>query len=238
MGMLAHIARTLSQCAASRAHQDAPLLVCWPTGCQSCRADVECAVHIRLSVVQEYCDAGNLGDYCIIHGDKQDGQLPTGHAMVSSSCLELRVRVLPVSCTHSCVMPAMAGSACDVVQQRACADQADQCAVNLSACLSALQLRLLFRLREVADGMHFLHETARVVHGDLKSNNILLSVAPTAPYGRTAKVADFGLARVYQAGETHKSTKTLGTVSSCQAEQAPWPSSSSGQVLHFCHWYL
>jgi serine/threonine protein kinase len=77
-----------------------------------------------------------------------------------------------------------------------------------------LQLRLLFRLREVAEGMQFLHDTARVVHGDLKSNNILLCVAPTAPYGRTAKVADFGLARVYQAGETHKSTKTLGTVSS------------------------
>lgn len=62
--------------------------------------------------------------------------------------------------------------------------------------------------------MQFLHDTARVVHGDLKSNNILLCVAPTSPYGRTAKVADFGLAKVYEAGETHKSTKTLGTVSS------------------------
>lgn len=106
-------------------------------------------------IVQEYCDAGNLADYTIIHGNRQQGQLPTGHAM----------------------------------------------------------LRLLFRLREVADGMQFLHDTARVVHGDLKSNNILLCVAPTAPYGRTAKVADFGLAKVYEAGETHKSTKTLGTIS-------------------------
>lgn len=61
--------------------------------------------------------------------------------------------------------------------------------------------------------MQFLHDTARVVHGDLKSNNILLCVAPTSPYGRTAKVADFGLAKVYEAGETHRSTKTLGTVS-------------------------
>jgi hypothetical protein len=32
--------------------------------------------------MQEYCDAGNLGDYNIIHGDRQRGQLPTGHAMV------------------------------------------------------------------------------------------------------------------------------------------------------------
>jgi len=31
--------------------------------------------------------------------------------------------------------------------------------------LVCLQLRLLFRLREVADGMQFLHDTARVVHG-------------------------------------------------------------------------
>jgi serine/threonine protein kinase len=86
--------------------------------------------------------------------------------------------------------------------------------------VSCPQLRLLFRLREVADGMQFLHDTARVVHGDLKSNNILLCVAPTAPYGRTAKVADFGLAKVYEAGETHKSTKTLGTVSSSSASSA------------------
>jgi len=38
--------------------------------------------------MQEYCDAGNLGD-CIIQGDRQDGQLPTGHAMVSI-CSELQ----------------------------------------------------------------------------------------------------------------------------------------------------
>lgn len=50
--------------------------------------------------------------------------------------------------------------------------------------------------------------------GDLKSSNILLCVSPSSPYGRTAKIADFGLARMYAAGETHKSTRTLGTVSS------------------------
>jgi hypothetical protein len=30
----------------------------------------------------------------------------------------------------------------------------------------SLQLRLLFRLLEVAEGMQFLHDTARVVHGE------------------------------------------------------------------------
>lgn len=58
--------------------------------------------------------------------------------------------------------------------------------------------------------------------GDLKSSNILLCVAPTAPYGRTAKVADFGLARVYAAGETHKSTRTLGTVSNAGLVDYVW----------------
>jgi hypothetical protein len=58
--------------------------------------------------------------------------------------------------------------------------------------------------------------------GDLKSSNILLCVAPTAPYGRTAKVADFGLARVYAAGETHKSTRTLGTVSKAGLVDDVW----------------
>lgn len=38
----------------------------------------------RMLLPQEFCDAGNLADYAIIHGDRQQGQLPTGHAMVRS----------------------------------------------------------------------------------------------------------------------------------------------------------
>eukprot|EP00882_Tetradesmus_deserticola_P014412 GHRQ01015324.1.p1 GENE.GHRQ01015324.1~~GHRQ01015324.1.p1 ORF type:complete len:164 (+),score=56.91 GHRQ01015324.1:299-790(+) len=52
-----------------------------------------------------------------------------------------------------------------------------------------------------------------VVHGDLKSGNVLLSVSPTSPYGRVAKVTDFGLSRALGSGQTHRSTHTLGTVS-------------------------
>eukprot|EP00878_Enallax_costatus_P005213 GHUV01005479.1.p1 GENE.GHUV01005479.1~~GHUV01005479.1.p1 ORF type:complete len:661 (+),score=159.36 GHUV01005479.1:2184-4166(+) len=73
-------------------------------------------------------------------------------------------------------------------------------------------LRLLFRLREVAEGMAYLHRQT-VVHGDLKSGNVLLTTSVTAPYGRIAKITDFGLSRAMATGETHRSTHTLGTVS-------------------------
>jgi serine/threonine protein kinase len=53
----------------------------------------------------------------------------------------------------------------------------------------ALQLKLLFRLREVADGMSYLHKRD-VVHGDLKSGNVLLCVSPASAYGRMAKVTE------------------------------------------------
>eukprot|EP00882_Tetradesmus_deserticola_P028491 GHRQ01031745.1.p1 GENE.GHRQ01031745.1~~GHRQ01031745.1.p1 ORF type:complete len:297 (+),score=127.30 GHRQ01031745.1:3-893(+) len=107
-------------------------------------------------IVQEFCDAGSLSEYCLAPsgGQRMLGQLPEGHAM----------------------------------------------------------LRLLFRLREVADGMLYLHGLD-VVHGDLKSGNVLLSVSPTSPYGRVAKVTDFGLSRALGSGQTHRSTHTLGTVS-------------------------
>jgi serine/threonine protein kinase len=52
-----------------------------------------------------------------------------------------------------------------------------------------LQLKLLFRLRDVADGMSYLHRRD-VVHGDLKSGNVLLCVSAASPYGRMAKVTE------------------------------------------------
>lgn len=88
-----------------------------------------------------------------------------------------------------------------------------QCSAEYQQSVSGccLQLRLLFRLREVADGMSYLHNKT-VVHGDLKSGNVLLTVSPTSPYGRTAKITDFGLSRAMATGQTHRSTHTLGTV--------------------------
>eukprot|EP00775_Hariotina_reticulata_P011575 gene11575-11719_t len=105
-------------------------------------------------IVQEFCNGGNLGDFCLSSAQSKAGELPQGHDI----------------------------------------------------------LRLLFRLRDVADGMLHLHRRS-VVHGDLKSANVLLSVNPVAPYGRTAKITDFGLSRALVSGQTHRSTHTLGTVS-------------------------
>jgi serine/threonine protein kinase len=62
-----------------------------------------------------------------------------------------------------------------------------------------LQLKLLCRLKEVAQAMQYLH-ARNVVHGDLKVANVLLATDPTAPFGKTAKVTDFGLSRALQVG--------------------------------------
>lgn len=68
--------------------------------------------------------------------------------------------------------------------------------------------------------MAYLHRQA-VVHGDLKSGNVLLHTSVTSPYGRLAKITDFGLSRAMATGETHRSTHTLGTVSSVTAGGFP-----------------
>eukprot|EP00879_Flechtneria_rotunda_P003461 GHRR01003690.1.p1 GENE.GHRR01003690.1~~GHRR01003690.1.p1 ORF type:complete len:696 (+),score=190.53 GHRR01003690.1:393-2480(+) len=126
-------------------------------------------------IVQEYCDAGNLGEYCIIRGDRQQGQLPEGHDM----------------------------------------------------------LRLLFRLKEVAEGMNYLHQQG-VVHGDLKSGNVMLCVSPISPYGRMAKITDFGLSRALAAGQTHRSTHTLGTVSHMAPEALRYGKMSPAVDVYSC----
>lgn len=68
------------------------------------------------------------------------------------------------------------------------------------------------RLRDVACGMQYLH-SRNVLHGDLKAANVLLSSNQLAPFGEVAKVSDFGLSRSLNNGQTHRSTRTVGTVS-------------------------
>ncbi|KAL0385512.1 UNVERIFIED_CONTAM: Cysteine-rich receptor-like protein kinase [Sesamum radiatum] len=59
-----------------------------------------------------------------------------------------------------------------------------------------------------AEGLAFLHETSklRIIHRDIKLSNVLLD------RDLTAKIADFGLARLFPEDETHISTAVAGTL--------------------------
>jgi len=64
-------------------------------------------------------------------------------------------------------------------------------------------------MRDIAAGMEYLH-SRNTIHSDLTGRNILLASAD-CPHGFTAKVGDFGIARVTQSGEP-LCTNTLGTI--------------------------
>ena len=80
------------------------------------------------------------------------------------------------------------------------------------------QLPLLCRLLEVAEGMCHLHES-NILHGDLKGSNVLLASSRSAPFGFAAKLSDFGMSRTLAEGRTHRSTRTMGTVTHISPEQ-------------------
>jgi len=95
--------------------------------------------------------------------------------------------------------------------------------------------RALAVLRDIAAGMEYLH-ARQVCHGDLKAQNVLLAANgttaaaaagtssvptpdqaaagcdPAAAWPWVGKVADFGLSRALKDDETHRSTRTTGTV--------------------------
>ncbi|KAL6853366.1 hypothetical protein ACP4OV_019395 [Aristida adscensionis] len=70
---------------------------------------------------------------------------------------------------------------------------------------------------DVARGLHYLHDELerRVIHCDVKPQNILLDAAPapgtTAAAAATAKIADFGLAKLLQPEQTRTFTGVRGT---------------------------
>lgn len=70
---------------------------------------------------------------------------------------------------------------------------------------------ILLRLRDVAEGLAYLHKL-NVCHGDLKCDNVLLCTDKSDPFGIIAKLTDFGFARALNAGQTHASTCSSGSV--------------------------
>lgn len=162
--------------------------------------------------MQEFCDAGSLSEYFDKQAEaRQDGELPEGHAMVGFCLHEMlyggwgkEAEVAPCPSRTHCGLAAalMPNTHCGCVDciltywlclfasrpTVICSVRAPMHAL-VPACLH-VQIKLLFRLREVSEGMSYLHGRD-VVHGDLKSGNVLLSVSSTAPYGRTAKVTEW-----------------------------------------------
>ncbi|KAL7234192.1 hypothetical protein ACSBR1_017730 [Camellia fascicularis] len=68
----------------------------------------------------------------------------------------------------------------------------------------------------VERGLAYLHEESRlrIVHGDVKTSNILLDS------GLNPKISDFGLAKLYDDKKTHMSTRVAGTIGYLAPEYA------------------
>jgi serine/threonine protein kinase len=74
---------------------------------------------------------------------------------------------------------------------------------------TALQIGVYKALLDTASGLDYLHSIG-VVHGDLKSANVLLKGSARDVRGFCCKIADFGLSRVLDMDATHISTRTYG----------------------------
>ena len=71
-------------------------------------------------------------------------------------------------------------------------------------------LAMLLTALDIASAMEYLH-SLKVIHGDLKAQNVLLKSSPIDKRGFYCKVGDFGLSRVIL-HNTHIETFTCGTV--------------------------
>jgi serine/threonine protein kinase len=72
-----------------------------------------------------------------------------------------------------------------------------------------MQIGVYKALLDTAAGLDYLHSIG-VVHGDLKTCNVLLKGSARDVRGFCCKIADFGLSRVLDMDATHVSTCTYG----------------------------
>ncbi len=66
-----------------------------------------------------------------------------------------------------------------------------ECEAGAAGCVAAAQMHVLMCLLDVASAMAYLHSEG-VLHGDLKSANVLLKSTATDLRGYMCKLADFG----------------------------------------------
>ncbi|KAK9828952.1 hypothetical protein WJX72_003004 [[Myrmecia] bisecta] len=72
-------------------------------------------------------------------------------------------------------------------------------------------------LLDIAGGMDYLHSVS-ILHGDLKTANVLLKSSNDDTRGYICKLADFGLSRLLDGSQTHISTQSYGTITHMPAE--------------------
>jgi serine/threonine protein kinase len=72
-----------------------------------------------------------------------------------------------------------------------------------------VQVGIYKALLDTASGLDYLHSIG-VVHGDLKTANVLLKGSAKDVRGFMCKITDFGLSRVLDLDATHISTATYG----------------------------
>jgi serine/threonine protein kinase len=86
-----------------------------------------------------------------------------------------------------------------------------------------LQIGIYKALLDTASGLDYLHSIG-VVHGDLKSANVLLKGSARDARGFCCKIADVHLSRVLDFEATHISTHTYGEAC-CHCSSKPWRAS-------------
>ncbi|GAB4819683.1 hypothetical protein N2152v2_006729 [Parachlorella kessleri] len=70
---------------------------------------------------------------------------------------------------------------------------------------------ILLCLQDIARGMEYLHSN-NVIHGDLKPANVLFKSREDGSQGFTCKIADLGLSRLLDPEQSHRLTRSIGTI--------------------------